>query len=186
MKLIYLVGEPGVGKTTTMRALTDQWALLGVQEYPFAHTLFGRADTGVVDAVELGRYRDTGYGGTDALGMSVIERVVPWLRTGPRPALLLGEGARLGNRRLLFAAADAGYAVHLCHLDGPDIAAARRRSRGSTQNDSWVRGRATAARNLHHLLSTSELAAEVGIRCHRIDPHGTGERVASRVLEATS
>lgn len=150
-KLLYLIGEPGVGKTTTMAALTSRWENLGeIADHP-ARTLFGQRRTGQVAAVELGRRRPGGFSGTDALPMAVITAAERHIRSGLAAAecpLMLAEGARLANRRFLGAAVEAGWQVHLAYLFGEVAAEMRRTARGSTQNPVWLAGAATRARRL--------------------------------------
>lgn len=150
-RLLYLIGEPGVGKTTTMAALTSRWDNLGeITDHP-ARTLFGQRRTGQVAAVELGRRRPGGFSGTDALPMAVITAAELHLRSGLAGAecpLMLAEGARLANRRFLSAAVAAGWHVDLAYLFGELAAELRRTARGSTQSPSWVVGAATRARRL--------------------------------------
>ena len=64
---------------------------------------------------------------------------------------MLAEGARLANKRFLEAALAGGYHVTLVLLDHADAEKWRaRRSKeiGKVQNESWVKGRLSASRNL--------------------------------------
>ena len=65
--------------------------------------------------------------------------------------LVLGEGARLANKRFLSAAVKAGYDTNLFLLDHPRIEEWRKlRSAklGKAQNPGWVKGARTRAHNL--------------------------------------
>lgn len=157
-----------------MAALTARWRLLGELPGP-GRTLLG-SPRGQVAAIELGRRRRGGFSGTDALPMAIVGQAESYLRSGQAAAetsLLLAEGARLAVRRFLVAAVESGWDVHLAHLTGPpEVAAARRAARGSTQSPSWVRGAATRA---------ARLADDPGpgVTVHRIDPSGPAEQVAA-------
>lgn len=149
--LVYLIGEPGIGKTTTMRALTSGLSRVPLDGQPGRELLAGRRNGEPVPvAVELGRSRGM-FSGTDALGMAVVVDAERYLRTGQAAAestLLLAEGARLANARFLSAAVESGWRTLLVYLSGPAIADERRQLRGSDQNESWVRGAATRAARL--------------------------------------
>jgi hypothetical protein len=139
--LLYVVGSPGVGKSTFVAALTAGLPILEQRTQPFAHIVYP-------GAIQLGTARDGGFPGTDALSMSVISRVEPWLHTHPAP-VLLGEGDRLATGRFFAACRAAGYALTLLYLSAPEsIVSARRWFRGSRQNPSWVQGRTTKAARL--------------------------------------
>lgn len=159
LRLVYLSGEPGVGKSTLMRQITEDWTRIYMPKEmggpPCRDLLFDHARPAQAVAVELGRIRDT-FSGTDALPSSVIGEAELWLTSGraAREApLVLAEGARLANRRFLTCAVTTGYRVQLLHLSGLALAAQRRATRARTlgkpeQNPSWVKGRRTAAANL--------------------------------------
>lgn len=158
MRLLYLCGEPGVGKTWTMDQLTEGWTRLPLPpeaDAPARDALMTGPDgTGSVAAVELGRRRDT-FSGTDALPQTVIGLAERYLWT-PEAPLLLCEGARLANRRFLSAAVEADWRVVLALLSGAEAAGARRRARADAlgvreQHPAWVLGRRTAAYNLAQL-----------------------------------
>lgn len=147
--LVYLIGEPGAGKSTALELLTRP--LTGaVLRQPFAHTEWWIEDDRRV--IELG-YRRTAFSGTDTLSLSVQPRVVDWLATTPHE-LVIGEGDRLANGKFFRAAKDAGWNLTVILLDvAPEVAAARRAARAlaldtEVQGDAWVRGRRTKVARL--------------------------------------
>ena len=141
--LIYLVGEPGAGKSTAMAAATAHYRR-HPQQAPLAHDILTDPD-GIIEAIELGARREK-FSGTDALPMNAVVKAEQFL-LNPIAPVILGEGARLGCKRFLEAAAVAGYKVHLIHLTTPH-AEAQRQARGAGQKDSWVKGARTRAENL--------------------------------------
>lgn len=143
--LVYLIGEPGAGKTTTMTALTGGTAGWTEDGMPFAHQTRGTVAL-------LGKAR-AAFGGTDTLGMSVARTAEAWIATRPHE-WVLGEGDRLAYGRFFDVAASAGYELHLIYLAcPPGVAEQRRAARAAEhglkpQNPSWVRGRASKATRL--------------------------------------
>ena len=148
-RLLYLVGEPGAGKSALMARLTEGHPRVPLSGGGLARDLIVDPRCGEVVAVELGRRRGA-FSGTDALGMTVIGAAEAYLPRCEAP-VLLAEGARLGNARFLTSARRAGYAVTLVLLDHDDAPAWRRARAdrlGKTQDQSWVAGRRTASRRL--------------------------------------
>lgn len=145
--LLYLIGAPGVGKSSLMAELTA-----GCARYerltPLPHDVLLDPD-GVPVAAELGRRRER-FSGTDALAMNVSPAACAWLRDGnPWAELVLAEGDRLAHAGFLRAAADGGYVVTLAHLTADQDTLDRRcAERGSAQSPTWRRGRTTKAANL--------------------------------------
>lgn len=150
-KLIYLVGAPGSGKSTAMKAATKHLQRVPIYEDPLVPRDVLMSAAGKTVAVELGKSRGN-FAGTDALSMSVIADAERYLSALPEdPPLVLAEGARLANARFLQFALDRGMSVSLLFLDN-DQAGRWRSERamklGKAQNESWAKGRETAARNL--------------------------------------
>jgi predicted ATPase len=143
--LTYIIGEPGVGKTTLIDAMT---ANLPFEEAdtPFAHRVY---ECGVW---ELGRHREGGFSGTDALSLSVQPDVLQFMES-IRPALVLGEGDRLGNNSFIRAMEALGYKITLWWLSGIHEARERRAKRAlelgvKPQNETWLKGRQTKVKSL--------------------------------------
>ena len=147
MKIGYMIGEPGVGKSTLMRAATEHLPYYQVRK-PFAMRLMELPDG--KQAVELGERR-ANFSGSDALSMSVLPKVIFWLQQ-QEVDIVVGEGDRLSTSKFFEAAREAGE-FGLVFLDCHRILLnARRMMRsgalGATQDEKWLRGRATKVRNL--------------------------------------
>lgn len=171
--LLYIIGEPGIGKSTLMATLTA-----GLHRTPLRRP--GRdllTRNGLPTAVELGGTRAR-FPGTDALPMDAINTVEPYIVTGDAHAeadLLLGEGARLANHRFLTAAVRVGYRTHLIHLTGPDnLAATRRHHRGTHQNHTWLAGARTRADRLANHAPTA-------VHVHQLDANQPPEAMADQL-----
>lgn len=160
MRLTYLVGEPGAGKTS----LAAQAIVGPVIELakPFAHRV---AADGVV---HLGPAGPEPFGGTDRLSMSVQPRVLAWLRSDT-PERVFGEGDRLGTASFLRAARQEGYETALVILSVPADVAADRRARRSVQHDTgaqnegWLAGRRTKIANLRREAEALRLVDELHV-----------------------
>lgn len=161
-RMIYVIGAPGSGKSTFMAKMTEHLKREPVTDAPVAHDRLIFLD-GAVAGAEIGKRRPA-FGGTDALPASIIEKAIPWVATQPYE-LLLAEGARLANKRFLLAAVEAGYRVHLAHLDHGEIEdwrAARSAELGKVQDAAWVKGRTTASDNLaRHFMEKPDLGVQV-------------------------
>lgn len=143
--LVYLVGAPGVGKSTVMAALTERCERSS-RAKPFAHDLLLSPDGDLLGA-ELGRRRAT-FSGTDALSMAVSPLACRFVQDHQFP-LILAEGDRLAHLKFLEAAA-AYNEVSLVYLDADQATLDRRTAqRGSKQDRAWRSGRATKARRLY-------------------------------------
>lgn len=142
-ELLYVIGEPGSGKSTLVAALTDGYKPLERDE-PFAMRVYATAPRSVC---ELGRRREA-FGGTDALSMSVQPKVERWIRHTPA-TLVLAEGDRLANAKFFDAVLAAEWKLVVARLYvKPRTAAARRQARGGGQDARWVKSRQSKVERL--------------------------------------
>lgn len=143
MKLVYLVGVPGSGKTTALDAAVDLLAIdpPEVVREPVPHVRYG-------PLWYLGVRREA-FGGTDALSMSISPKAVAWLPEVDA-RVLVGEGDRLATPKFLLAAPQRTVIwldtpVKLCR----ERAAARAAALGRPEQEmSWWKGRVTKVTNL--------------------------------------
>lgn len=143
-QLLYIVGAPGVGKSTVARELTSVWDKTVVPSGPVPHVLLKHPASGRLTGLELGVPR-ADFPGTDALAMDVGPRALKWLGSACCP-FVLGEGSRLATRPFLGGAAQAGVRVTLVHLAADEeLLTERWRARGGKQNPSWRKGATTRA-----------------------------------------
>lgn len=165
MRTVYLVGIPGSGKSTALRAATELlgWKALLFTRDPVPHITYDNL------AMQLGRNR-ADMSGTDALSMSVGPSAVQWVCSRPTD-MLIAEGDRLAYDKFLDACVEAGE-LELVWLDvSPSVARARALARNDVeQNATWVKGRIRKVDNL------------VARRPHtRVDASATPEVVAAEV-----
>jgi len=153
MKLIYLIGLPGCGKSTVMRAFmakrTD-W----VADRPI--DLLDSHVSGNVRV--LGKYEDdVVFAGTDRLSMAVAPKAIEWAKTNPRE-VVLGEGDRLNNKGFLGSVDD----LRIIHLFVSDDERERRYiQRGSNQSDKFIQTVRTKVNNIvEHFGATQTLFGE--------------------------
>jgi len=170
--LTYVIGPPGVGKSTLVEALLEGWSPTPEKLGILGLTRWTRSSG---EVVEIGLHRAR-FSGTDALSMGVMPVACEWIKRRPEEHVV-GEGDRLASMRFLGAAAEGGYDPVLVVLDCPDyLLDARRRARGSQQNEQWLRGRATKVSRL------AEAWAAEGGRVERFDARATPNALAAEVV----
>jgi GTPase SAR1 family protein len=165
---IYIIGAPGVGKTTLTNALISPWEALETPLKPVKHTNY-RTPNGL-KVTQLGHAKPP-FGGTDTLSYTAINLIEPWLHFLDAD-YLYAEGDRLANPRF-FDYIEQHTKLHLFYLRAPQITLIQRRTDRAAahdlpmQNPSWANGRATkhqrlaynyAATTLDATLSPSRLA----------------------------
>jgi hypothetical protein len=180
---VYLIGPPGVGKSTLMEGLLTDYVRsppVKVPSPPRTTSLVYEplAYRGFDDyAVSLG-YRRKTFSGTDALGMSVNPQAVAWAETGATDwDQVWGEGQRLANKAFLMAL-DRVTDLTVMELVAPQqILDQRCAQRGTTQNPAWRKAAGTRAVNLSTALMMR------GVRVIEVDARRTAEEVLADVRE---
>jgi ribose 1,5-bisphosphokinase PhnN len=142
-RVVYIIGAPGAGKTTLMRETMAPYQTIQ-HAAPFAHIEYDHPTERVV---QLGKDRGT-FSGTDALSMSVQPNVMKWLQYCDYETIM-AEGDRLANDKFFDACESTldGLVLVLVDTD-PEVAAARRKMRGSKQDPAWLKGRITKVEHL--------------------------------------
>lgn len=151
MKLLYIIGEPGAGKTTLVKHLTRK-VPSEVRTWPYVSW------THYTDKLaQLGYDRGT-FGGTDALGMAAQKHVLGWIGLGGTTVnksyeYVLAEGDRLANGKFFEAVKEAEVELTVVLLQAsPAVLEARRSARnaliGKSQDARWLKTRETKVRNL--------------------------------------
>jgi hypothetical protein len=143
--LFYVIGVPGAGKTTVVTEALSVWRHPVVHQKPFLHVEY-------IPQVlaQLGGPRPGGFGGTDALSMSVQPKVLQWLQDQPY-RVVIGEGDRLANASFFKSVMTMGVQLIVVYLH-TDLTRkqmqARYEARNSHQNETWIRSRYTKVKNL--------------------------------------
>ena len=150
MDTIYLIGQPGSGKTTITKEFQKDWAKINLYDKPFKYQEY--------EAPKLGKMYSLGwdrehFSGTDTLGNTVITQMPQFYKdANEEGADIYGEGDRLANATFFELARGYGM-LYLFYLNTDNATAQSRREAraaetGKTQNPSWAKGRATKHKNL--------------------------------------
>jgi GTPase SAR1 family protein len=151
MIVVYLIGVAGVGKSTAVKELTNEWSLRMEAPKPFAHRHY---DTPHGRGIVLGKDVEP-FGGTDTLSWTAINHVGDFFNACAQRnvQLIIGEGDRFANGRF-FDEASAHGTLLLFSLEAPDdVTEDRRQVRATTfntplQNATWIAGRKTKTTTL--------------------------------------
>lgn len=162
IKLIGIGGEPATGKSTLMSTLFPEISQL--DNHTIRLLRYHQLEYGSKQVYILGDYTDNGtaFTGTDRLSMAVMPEVVSTLRIWSMENLFDGsvvmfEGDRLFSKKLFNAVRDMQmevspeqrFDVRLIVLRAAaENLSSRHDSRGDTQSESWLKGRATKVNRL--------------------------------------
>ena len=141
MRVVYLIGLPGCGKSTVMKAFMekfDGWQ----QDRPI-----DLLDSHIIGNVRvLGKY-ETGetFSGTDRLSMAVSPKAVDFVHARP-DEYIFGEGDRLNNKAFFNACMDDLTILHLTVSD--EERRRRYKERGSDQPEKFIQTVGTKVKNI--------------------------------------
>ena len=160
LEIVYIIGLPGTGKSTLMRAILDK-----MSDDPKAEL---RKEEGVTfhvfpdyETIVLGIYDEQVFSGTDRLSKSIGPKFREWLPKAKDKYpgwTLLGEGERFSNNPNLDAMFEIGSPMELLHtFVDEETLEERRRARNNTQDPKWMKGMKTRITNLCKKYDTTEL-----------------------------
>lgn len=142
MKLFYIIGIPGTGKSTLMKALMERIGGDWKQERVID----------LLDTHNNGKYRVLGkyeeaqtFSGTDRLSMAVAPKAIEWIKTKPNE-IIFGEGDRLNSKTFFEAVGDDLTIIHLTVSD--NTREERYKERGSNQSDKFIQTTRTKCQNV--------------------------------------
>lgn len=142
-QVLFVVGEPGIGKSTLVRELIQQVAPKRVYRHP-------KPKWDIHQGLCLAGHYDGGkFDGADTMPISDIwPAVTYWIENLKGTTLTVFDGDKFSNPKVL-ATLKASAPEHefrcLLMTDSPEKVQARRDARGTKQNPIWVKGRATKA-----------------------------------------
>ncbi len=178
--VLYVLGEPGVGKTTAVRFLLRD--ARNREGPPVEPVYTDRPDpkwTTVRDVSAAGHYKGEPFDGADTIPYNGARVALEYWRDkiAPVARYTILDGARFATRPSLAFLRECGALIIGFHLISNGAAEARRLARATAagtrlQNASWVKGAASGAANF---------AAEIGAA--RIDASRSALEVAGVVAE---
>lgn len=152
MKVYYLIGLPGCGKTTVMKQLMTAVDLIdGCDSEPWKQErVTDLLDTHVYNGFlkwrVLGKYEEGEvFSGTDRLSMAVAPKAIEWIETKP-DEIIVGEGDRLNNAGFFEACGDDLTIVHL--TVSKEERERRYKERGSNQSEKFIQTVSTKCKNI--------------------------------------
>lgn len=136
---LFIVGEPGVGKTAVARRLLETpKASLSIIDSP-KWTIGKRW-------AAAGHYIGGTFDGADTVPYNGVSNYIEYWRRFIKLNTIF-DGDRFSNRSALQAISSSRDTTAVCILlkAAPGVAERRRQMRGSVQNDVWIKGRKTKA-----------------------------------------
>jgi hypothetical protein len=156
--ILFVVGAPGVGKTTIVRNFINHPFYprpLFTEPPEPKWTVVVNPDTGTTPIAAVGWYKGETFDGGDTVPYSGAKAALEFWQSDLwqlSPELTIFDGARFATgpsyAYVTGFAEEVGAAVACVHLVALDAQlVARRQQRGSNQAPAWIKGATTSARN---------------------------------------
>ena len=143
----FILGEPGVGKTTTVRHLVPEL----LPDSSRTRTEIEKPKWTICGTTVLaGHYRGQTFDGADTVPYTGAKAALEYWREHllPRAELTIFDGDRFSTQPSLDFVRATGVTVVGARLMLPEgVIEKRRAERGSKQNETWLKGRATKVMN---------------------------------------
>lgn len=142
MTIIFVVGEPGVGKTSAVRRLIPRKVKYTKPKFTVS-----------CDRAFAGHYIGGKFDGADTVPYNGVSAALEfWESHLRKKKITVFDGDRFSNEKVLrfFQSRARVEVVHLFAEEGVGIE--RRKKRGGNQNASWIKGRKTKSRRFAELL----------------------------------
>lgn len=134
-RAVWVVGDPGAGKTTLVRAIIEgnELALIRSPKWTVAG-----------DYALAGHYTGAAFDGADTVNYNGVDEALTYWETSlQEKRVVFFDGDRFSHEKAKVRVAEKADPL-VIHLSISEQAASeRRKERGSAQNEAWVRGRRT-------------------------------------------
>ena len=147
MKMIYLIGLPGSGKSTLMKAFMAKMKDQMLECSPSTEAIWtAERPIDLLDSHVMGNIRVLGkyeegetFSGTDKLSMAVSPKAIEWVNTKP-DEYVMAEGDRLNSLKFFDAVKDAceDEFVIINLVVSTEERLRRYKQRGSNQSDKFI------------------------------------------------
>jgi hypothetical protein len=164
---LFVIGAPGVGKTTAIRHLVPELRPFGPVRREVEKPKWTICGTTVL----AGHYRGQTFDGGDTVPYTGAREALEYWKAHLLPVarLTIFDGDRFSTQPSLdFVRAAGVHVVGVRLFASPETTKARCAARGSNQNETWIKGRVTKANNFAakigaYSVSTDCLAVEVAM-----------------------
>jgi hypothetical protein len=135
---LFIVGSPGVGKTTLVTKF------LGPIAYLIPKPKWTVSESGLLAA---GHYTGGTFDGADMVPYNgVTQALLSWRELSKEHELTIFDGGRFSFEGAVASLVEGGADVRCVYCEAaPDVLSRRRQARGSNQNPAWMKGRETKA-----------------------------------------
>ncbi len=150
MKIVYVIGEPGSGKTTLMKRVIAESGVTKEIHIDLNYSLVPYHTDINKKLKVMGKYEDDEiFGGLDKTSMAIQPQAIEWLKKHKDSDVnITAEGDRLTTASFIEHIVEEYDATIYYLRTTPDVRQVRYKERGSNQNETWLNGRITKIQNI--------------------------------------